>query len=151
MNDMSPKLDKNSRKINDLREIMQNLVDFLADENEVLRKYDFDSVKSNIDRKTTLAKLYQAQMNAVSNSEDLKAKLKENAGDLKETALELEKQMKANATLLKAGMKASELFVEAVMKAAKDHKEQESASYTGGATMNVQGAHNKTVSYNQTL
>lgn len=143
-----------SAKADDLFLVMRQLTELLIKENTALKKHRVDEVKALIERKESLARLYQGHMNNVHRDRSIIDALdsaKKNA--VAQAAMKLSELMKENASLLKANIDSINMFFKAMTDALKSHHDEKSASYSRSGALGAYAVTKRSlaVSYNQTM
>ena len=141
-------------KVEDMFQIIRQLCDLLTKENAALKRHRHDDVKTMIERKEQLSRLYQGHMNTIHRDpSQLKAldPIKRNA--MAQSAMHLGNLMQENASLLKANIESINMFFKAVTSAVRDRQEKKSTAYSSNGVMNAYGLtrRNLAVSFNQTM
>lgn len=140
-------------KADDLMQVIRQLSDLLAKENSALKRHKVDEVRAMTERKETLSRTYQQQLNGFHRDPEIAKKMDRPKREaLIQVSAKLSQLMAENASLLKVNMTVIEKFLKTVVDAVKERQQARSAAYSKQGGMAAYGFSKRhlAVSYNAT-
>lgn len=142
------------KRMADLINVTDRLIDVLERENEILRERRHAELSGLLDEKETIARVYQARIMGLQEHPDqLDGVDPDDRDQLRKLATKVDRLINQNARMLEAAMTASRRVVDLVAEALRDTANPAGTYGKGGSTdlSKRRGTRNSAISLDQTL